>query len=214
MRFDLAVRHHHLIVVCTVGITDTGQHVRNRICHRHGAEAFLATVPRSCRAGACRERVGSVRRPSAGVDVLRPVPLPVGRATNSWPPMARKEQQTRRRRPQCENLSLPRALGDPGKLAAVRHLPQAHPAQAERPVDRPRPAAALATGVAPHTELRLADRLFNQCLLRHLPAMPSLWPPVVRSRSTVTPPVAVSSPGKGSPTRATAHGPRHRSWRS
>src|SRR6476469_9676506 len=54
---------------------------------------------------------------------------------------------------------LPRALGDAGQLARVRHLPEADAAQAELAVDGLGPAAALAAGVAAHLALRLAGRL-------------------------------------------------------
>src|SRR5690242_5246315 len=63
---------------------------------------------------------------------------------------------------------LPGALGHAGELAAVGHLPQADPAQAELAVDRLGPAAALAAGVAAHRELRLAGRLDLQSSLRHV----------------------------------------------
>src|SRR4051794_39171333 len=62
---------------------------------------------------------------------------------------------------------LPTGLGDARQLAGVRHLADAHPAQAELAVDGAGPAAALAAGVGAHGELRLAPRLLDQCLLRH-----------------------------------------------
>src|SRR3954465_5175929 len=43
---------------------------------------------------------------------------------------------------------LPAGLGDAGQLAAVRHLAQADPAQAELAVDGLGPATALTAGVA------------------------------------------------------------------
>src|SRR6476646_3525945 len=61
----------------------------------------------------------------------------------------------------------PAALRDTGQLAPVRHLADADPAQAERPVDRAGPAAPAAPGVAAHAELRLGCRLVDQSLLRH-----------------------------------------------
>src|SRR5262245_36740034 len=85
---------------------------------------------------------------------------------------------------------LPAGLGHARQLAAVRHVPQADPAQAELAVDRPRPAAALAAGVGAHGELRLARLLDDQCCLRH-----------------------VSSPGTGSRAAAAARVPRYRSSR-
>src|SRR6476659_8789317 len=62
----------------------------------------------------------------------------------------------------------PRGLGHAGQLAAVRHLPQADPAQAELAVDGLGPAATLAAGVATHRELGLAGRLDSQSCLRHV----------------------------------------------
>src|SRR6476659_1165724 len=64
----------------------------------------------------------------------------------------------------------PAGLGDAGELAAVGHLPEADPAEAELAVDGLGPATALATGVAAHRELGLAGRLDPQCCLRHLSA--------------------------------------------
>ena len=55
---------------------------------------------------------------------------------------------------------LPAALGDAGQFARVRHLAEADAAQAELAVDRVRPAAALAPGVAANRKLRLAAALF------------------------------------------------------
>jgi hypothetical protein len=37
---QLAVRHRHRIVVRLVGVTQTGEHVCDRVCHRHGREAL------------------------------------------------------------------------------------------------------------------------------------------------------------------------------
>src|SRR5690606_27117211 len=62
---------------------------------------------------------------------------------------------------------LPARLGHAGELAPVGHLAQADAAQAELAVDRLRPAAALAAGVAAHRELRLAGRLDLERCLRH-----------------------------------------------
>src|SRR6476469_10201308 len=64
--------------------------------------------------------------------------------------------------------SLPGGLGHAGQLAAVGHLPQADPAQAELAVDGLRPATALAAGVAADSELGLASGLDLQCGLRHV----------------------------------------------
>src|SRR3954471_12773392 len=47
--------------------------------------------------------------------------------------------------------ALPAGLGDAGQLAAVRHLPEADPAQAELAVDGARTPAARAAGVAAHS---------------------------------------------------------------
>src|SRR4051795_3156224 len=85
---------------------------------------------------------------------------------------------------------LPGALGDAGQLAAVRHLPQADAAQAELAVDGLGPAAALATGVPAHSELRLASGLDPESGLRH-----------------------VSSPGTGSRAASAARDPARRWWR-
>src|SRR5918993_5868695 len=63
--------------------------------------------------------------------------------------------------------ALPAALGDAGELARVGHLPEAHPAQTELAVDRVRPAAPLASGVATHLELGLARGLVDECCLGH-----------------------------------------------
>src|SRR3954454_19478514 len=57
---------------------------------------------------------------------------------------------------------LPGALGHAGQLAAVCHLPQADPAQAELAVDRLGTAAALAARVAADLELRLLRSLYLQ----------------------------------------------------
>src|SRR3954452_8605406 len=62
---------------------------------------------------------------------------------------------------------LPGGLGHAGKLTAVSHVPDAHPAQAELAVHRVRPAAPLAARVGPHGELRLPGRLQDQRLLGH-----------------------------------------------
>src|SRR5687767_4150950 len=65
-------------------------------------------------------------------------------------------------------LSSPTALGHTGQLAAVGHLPEADPAQAELAVDRVGTAAALAAGVAANLELRLLVRLVDQSGLGHV----------------------------------------------
>jgi len=44
--FDLGVRHAHGVVVRRVGVPQTGQHVRDRVGHRHGQQAFLTAVSR------------------------------------------------------------------------------------------------------------------------------------------------------------------------
>src|SRR5688500_6223772 len=64
-------------------------------------------------------------------------------------------------------LPLPGSLARAGKLAAVRHLADAHAAQAELAVDRLRPPAALAAGVRANRELGLLGRLEDQRLLCH-----------------------------------------------
>src|SRR4051795_1748380 len=61
---------------------------------------------------------------------------------------------------------LPAGLGDAGQLAAVGHLPQADPAQAELAVHGLGAAAALAAGVGADRELRLAGRLHPEGSLR------------------------------------------------
>src|SRR4029450_1391193 len=50
------------------------------------------------------------------------------------------------------SAGLPGSLRDPGPLAAVRHLADANPAEAELAVHRMRPAAPLAAGVRTHSE--------------------------------------------------------------
>src|SRR5215475_3129708 len=72
-----------------------------------------------------------------------------------------------RRRVAARSDRLPAGLGDAGKLAPVRHRPEADPAQAEALVDRARPAAAGAPRVGPHLVLGLALRLGDEALLRH-----------------------------------------------
>src|SRR3954454_4465362 len=62
---------------------------------------------------------------------------------------------------------LPARLGHAGQLAAVGHLAQADPAQAELAVDGLGPPTALATGVAADRELGLAGRLDPEGSLRH-----------------------------------------------
>src|SRR5271163_3590985 len=68
--------------------------------------------------------------------------------------------------------SLPAGLGDAGQLAAVRHGPEADPAQAEPAVDGPRPPAAGAPRVTADLELRRPLLLDDQRLLRHLSPLP------------------------------------------
>src|SRR6266508_5093826 len=74
----------------------------------------------------------------------------------------------------CLVGELPAGLGHAGKLAAVRHLPQADPAEPELAEHGLRPAAALAAGVAPDGELRLAGLLDLQCSLRHVSVLLAL----------------------------------------
>src|SRR3954454_6933659 len=62
---------------------------------------------------------------------------------------------------------LPGSLRHAGQLAAVRHVPDAHAAQAELAVHRVRPATPLAARVRPHSELRLRGSLEDQRLLGH-----------------------------------------------
>src|SRR3954468_20668566 len=62
----------------------------------------------------------------------------------------------------------PAGLGDAGELAAVGHLAQADPAQAELAVDGLGAAAALAAGVPADGELGRARRLHLQGILRHV----------------------------------------------
>src|SRR4051794_10298026 len=48
VRLDLRVGHGHLVVVRLVGVTQTREHVCDRVRHRHGySSTFLAGVPRS-----------------------------------------------------------------------------------------------------------------------------------------------------------------------
>src|ERR1700752_1612690 len=62
---------------------------------------------------------------------------------------------------------LPGSLGHAGEFAAVGHVPDADPAQAELAVHRVRPATLLAARVRPHGELRLLGSLEDQRLLGH-----------------------------------------------
>src|SRR4051812_44782699 len=64
-------------------------------------------------------------------------------------------------------MASPTRLRHAGNLAGVHHLAEADPAQAELAVDGARAAAALATGVRPHLELRLALLLLDESLLGH-----------------------------------------------
>src|SRR5215213_3691425 len=91
---QLAVGHRHRVVVRLVGVAQTGQHVCDRICHRHG--------------GVVLSRCGFPASRSPGPAAFVWV----------WTP------------------ELPAGLRDAGQLAAVGHLPQADPAQAELAVDR------------------------------------------------------------------------------
>src|SRR5690606_7130602 len=61
----------------------------------------------------------------------------------------------------------PARLAHAGQLPRVRHVPQADAAEAELAVHRVRPAAALATGVGTHLELRLPGGLGDECFLGH-----------------------------------------------
>src|SRR5579872_4137934 len=63
---------------------------------------------------------------------------------------------------------LPAGLGDAGQLAAVRHGPEADPAQAEPAVDGPRAPAARAPRVAADLELRRPLLLDDKGLLCHV----------------------------------------------
>src|SRR6202034_3598290 len=62
---------------------------------------------------------------------------------------------------------LPTGLGDAGQFAAVRHHPEANPAQTEPAVDGPRPPASGAPRVAADVELRRALLLDYKRLLCH-----------------------------------------------
>src|SRR5262245_17784835 len=67
----------------------------------------------------------------------------------------------------CGDRGLPAALRHARKLTAVRHVAQAHAAEAELAVDGPGTSTPLAAGVVPDLELRLAGRLDDQCRLCH-----------------------------------------------
>src|SRR4051794_30707299 len=67
-----------------------------------------------------------------------------------------------------EVVGLPAGLGDAGQLARVRHLAEADPAEAERAEHRTGTTAPVAARVAADLELRLAVRLLDERLLRHL----------------------------------------------
>src|SRR5690606_16715225 len=70
-------------------------------------------------------------------------------------------------RTDLRRLWLPAALGDAGKLAAVRHLAHADSAEPELAVHRARTSAPLAPGVRTHRELRGGLGLVDQRGLRH-----------------------------------------------
>jgi hypothetical protein len=74
--------------------------------------------------------------------------------------------------PSAFSEELPGALGDAGQLAGVRHLPEADPAQAELAEHRLGAPAALAPGVTPDRELRLACCLDLEGCLGHLSCLP------------------------------------------
>src|SRR5690242_8812309 len=61
----------------------------------------------------------------------------------------------------------PRALRHAGDLPCVRHLSQADAAETEVAVHRARSTTAAAARVRTNLELRLAQRLVDQCLLCH-----------------------------------------------
>src|SRR5690606_40186250 len=61
----------------------------------------------------------------------------------------------------------PARLRETGDLAVVGELPQAHAAESELAVHRPRPPAPAAPGVGPDLELGLALLLLLQSLGRH-----------------------------------------------
>src|SRR5215471_4252626 len=44
VNLDLGVRHAHGVLICRVGVTQTGQHVCDRVGHRHGLMALLTAV--------------------------------------------------------------------------------------------------------------------------------------------------------------------------
>src|SRR6266700_1900504 len=68
-------------------------------------------------------------------------------------------------------IRLPAGLGDARELTAVRHRPEADPAQAESAVDRAGPPAPGAPGIRPYLVLRRALGLGDQALLRHYSAL-------------------------------------------
>src|SRR5690606_19530488 len=113
--------------------------VCDRVGHRHGQ---WPSSPRFPPLRTCGVVVGARRRPVDTTTSLRLTAWPYGRA-------------------------LPARLGDAGQFAAVRRLPEAHPAQPELAEDGSRPAAARASAVGPDLELRLTRRLGDQRLLRH-----------------------------------------------
>src|SRR3954451_12170221 len=67
----------------------------------------------------------------------------------------------------------PAGLLDAGQFPGVRELPEADPAEHELAEHRVGATAALAPGVGPHLELRLALVLLDQCLLGHGYCCPS-----------------------------------------
>src|SRR5699024_117836 len=117
----------------------------------------------------------------------RPVTLDVDRCGPGW--CLELYGWSRRARP----AHSPGGLGDAGQLAAVRHLPQAHPAQAELAEDRLGATALLAPRVGAHAELGLAALLDLQSCLGHLLLLSS-------------------AAGRASRDASAAPGPRRRWW--
>src|SRR5690606_35905377 len=144
VRLDLRVRHRHGVVVCRIRVAQTRQHVCDRVGHRHGLLALLAAGSRDRRSLDLRRGQGA--------------PSPGARSVITGGARPREPVPGRRS---------PAGLRDAGQLAAVSHLPEAHAAQPELPVDGTRTAAARASSVRAHLELRLPRRLGDQRLLRH-----------------------------------------------
>src|SRR5262249_41669435 len=146
VNLDLGIRHAHRFLVCRIGIAQTGQHVCDRVRHRHGLMALLTAVspagPSAWSVGAGGAQFGRRARGARAPGLVW------------WP------------------FWLPAGFCDATQFAAGGQVPEADPAQPEPPVHRARPPAARAPGVGAHRELGLPLRLGDQRLLRHWVSSP------------------------------------------